>query len=306
MAAQVWEVDNATYHADMSKIGSSMLATILNDPTEYYRRYVGKAADGNPLEPHKQTEALLLGSLLHCLVLEPDKYDALYAVEPEGIDRRTNAGKEAAAAHALASIGKETVPYDLDQQARGMALSIRNDAGVQELMDGGIYEQPILWDETFPAVGDLPAVTITCKCKADILVPLVSCDHNLLLDIKSDKEPGPSNFLSPTASNSIRKYYYHMRLHHYTRGLLALTGKPCRVGLIVVGKEEPFHTFLYEITGWMEVGEMHWHEAMRRVREGMATGAWKHPCQGRVNVCEPVQWDLNPPVGYGINEEESA
>jgi len=293
VSAEVWECTNAEYHAAMDRIGSSMLQVILASPAQYYRKYIGKDADGQPLEPHQQTEALLLGSLLHCLVLEPEKYAVLYAVEPPGIDRRTNAGKDKSARFAMESIGKECVPHDLDQQARGMAAAIAADEDVQELMAGGIRERAIIWDED----------GITCKCKADVYVPDFTPELGLLLDVKSDKNPGPDNFLSRSPGNSIRKYRYDMRLYHYSRGLLALTGKPCSVGLIAVGKDDPYDVFVHNITPWMAVGEMHWHEAMHRLRKGRSDGVWRHPCQGVVAIADPAPWDFEPPVGYHQEEE---
>ena len=50
MAATIWNVSNAEYHAATDRIGSSMLQVILESPAQYYRKYIGKDADGQPLD----------------------------------------------------------------------------------------------------------------------------------------------------------------------------------------------------------------------------------------------------------------
>ena len=50
----------------------------------HYLQYVNKE--------HTETPAMVLGSLTHCLVLEPERFAAKFAVAPK-VDRRTNSGK---------------------------------------------------------------------------------------------------------------------------------------------------------------------------------------------------------------------
>jgi hypothetical protein len=52
-------------------------------PALYKWRYI----DGNQTEP---TQAMIVGAATHKMVFETDKFDSEYAVEPEGISKRTN------------------------------------------------------------------------------------------------------------------------------------------------------------------------------------------------------------------------
>ncbi len=44
-------------------------------------------------QERKQTDAMLLGSVVHNLILQPEKFNDNFAVEPE-FNKRTNQGKE--------------------------------------------------------------------------------------------------------------------------------------------------------------------------------------------------------------------
>ena len=77
-----------TYHTNTSRISKSGLDLINRAPAHYYERYLNPAAN-----PQKETPALVIGSAVHCAVLEPEEFGKRYAVGPR-VDRRTKAGKE--------------------------------------------------------------------------------------------------------------------------------------------------------------------------------------------------------------------
>ncbi len=54
---------------------------------DYFVRYC--------LRETKRTKAMRFGSMLHCLVLEPDAFSKQYAVMPDGVKLNTNEGREA-------------------------------------------------------------------------------------------------------------------------------------------------------------------------------------------------------------------
>ena len=75
--------DIGAYHRS-GAIGSTMFRVYLNSPREYWLRYVAKEVEDG------DTAALKFGRIAHGVILE----GAGYVVVPEGIDRRTKAGKE--------------------------------------------------------------------------------------------------------------------------------------------------------------------------------------------------------------------
>ena len=273
MAARIWECDNATYHAS-AEVSSTHLKTILASPRDYYETYIAKTRE------REGSKAMLLGSALHARVLEPQNYSKLFAVEPE-CDGRSTAGKAIKAQFALTAIGKTIVPAAINQQARDMAKNVLAEPLVRDLLAGAAIEQAIVWDD-----GD-----IACKMKGDIFQPRPDLESDLLLDLKTADDPTPECFLSPSAFSPIRKYRYDLQLEHYTQGRIALTGRPCSAGLIVVGSSEPFDVFVYDITEWLTVGAVWRHRAMELLRRGRSANIWRRPEQDEILRAAPAKWD---------------
>lgn len=82
----------------------------------------------------KETDAMRVGSALHCMVLTPDLYDSRYIVAPK-CDRRTNAGKAEYADFLNAANGRTVLDADDAERVRGMAYAIREHADASTLLD---------------------------------------------------------------------------------------------------------------------------------------------------------------------------
>lgn len=275
---RVWECTNDEYHADTSKIGSTMLKTVLRSPKEYRMRYVD---DTWPEEGDK--DALILGSALHCRVLEPDKFDSLFCVRPEGIDGRTKAGKERLAEFRLGAMGKTELTDKMYDKAVAMADAILAVSYIRPWIEEGIKEQAIVWAED--------GFDFECKCKPDIFLPRPDNDSDLILDIKTAADPTPECFESGSPSNPIRKFGYDLQAAHYSWGQAAQTGRLCAFGLIVVGKAQPHDVFVYSITDFIECGDAKRRRAMALIRDGEEAG-WQRPEQQGVIRLQPSKWDF--------------
>jgi hypothetical protein len=82
------------------------------------------------------TSAMRLGSLAHCAVLEPDELSKRYAIAP---DRRSNAGKAAAA--EMSAAGIEAVSESDMALALNMADAVRQHPYAAALLADGKAEQ---------------------------------------------------------------------------------------------------------------------------------------------------------------------
>jgi exodeoxyribonuclease VIII len=96
-------MENADYHAHPA-ISKSHLDLIARSPLHYWARFL----DPKRVIP-EPTPAMRIGSAVHTHVLELDKWDTEYTVAPDGLDRRTKAGKEAWAAFEAESANGRTV-----------------------------------------------------------------------------------------------------------------------------------------------------------------------------------------------------
>ncbi len=290
--ANQWKCTNAEYHADTDRIGSSMLKTILKSPRDYYERFVAKTREDKP------SDEMILGSAVHCLVLEPDNFDNLFACRPEGIDGRTKQGKEDLAKWRLSAVGKQELTQDANVKAHAIAASVLAAPAVKPLLEGGVREQAITWQE-----GDL-----TFKLKADILHTGWSFESDLVVDIKTSSDPSPEAWLSDSGFAPIPKYRYDMQMAHYCRGVTEFTGKRCDAGFIVVGTSHPYDVFVYgmatpgEGVGWLECGALWRQRAIDTLRYCRERNTWLHPAQDITNnlgvtlLGAPSPWHF-PPIG---------
>jgi hypothetical protein len=280
MNASIWDVTNAEYHADNTKVGSTMLNDFLYSPATYYGKYVGKDKDGNPLIPHEQTRDMLLGSVTHCLILEPDQFSKLYACRPEGIDGRTTRGKDELAKWRASAIGKEEIDAGILEQATAMAKAVLTNPMVSDLTMFAIRERAIICQD--------PTSGIWQKCKADWFIAKIDQDTDLHLDLKTSDDPTPEAWEKPWGP--MAKFGYSLQVaSHYPAVIEDLTGRLCASGVVVVGKAAPHDVYVYDTTAWRLDGETKRRSALDGLAECIASGNWT-----RYEQCEPYK--LSPPT----------
>ena len=104
-------IGNEEYHKGPG-LSSSDLKLLARSPLHY------KTAKAFHPE---ETNAMRLGTAVHCAILEPDRIDVEYVLAPEGIDRRTKAGKAQWA--ELEATGKTILSCEEAQVVQGMVKS---------------------------------------------------------------------------------------------------------------------------------------------------------------------------------------
>lgn len=142
MTAKIWPCTNTEYHADRTAESFSTLKIFDEFPLRYHGMFV---ADPPTVPKIAATPAMLLGTALHALLLEPDKFEDEFAIEPE-CDKRTKAGKEIAANFALDSIGKTILDAATHKKAKALAAAAWRDADVRKMLEmDGYRERGIRW-----------------------------------------------------------------------------------------------------------------------------------------------------------------
>jgi exodeoxyribonuclease VIII len=273
--AQIWNVDNNTYHADKTKIGASMLKVALASPQEYRRRFI----DAEPLVDG-ESDSLTLGSMLHCLVLEPENFSKLFAVRPD-VDGRTKEGKSIIAAFRLASLGKTEAEPNEKTKAEAMARAVLADETIASWVKSAIKERGVTWEEE----------GVAYKMKADLFIEQPHLPHDLILDLKTSDDPTPENWGSGSSFSPIRKYRYDLQAAHYAIGMEALTGRPCGFGAIVVGKSDPYDVYVYDLSAWLPAGAWQRARAIDAINHCRETNVWQRPEQSTIIKLEPSPWD---------------
>jgi len=176
---------NAEYHAHPAVSKSDL--DLVNRSPAYYR-YVKE-------NPREQTAALIFGSVVHKLVLEPEKFDEEYAVAPL-VDRRTKKGKEDWCEFVAGLNGETVIDSSVYESARLAAASVMKHPIAARLLQGGQAETSWLWEEN----------GVQCKCRPDYLRTDIKC----VIDLKTTLNASPDSF-----TKSAYDYRYHVQAAWY-------------------------------------------------------------------------------------------
>jgi len=233
-------LSNADYHADPA-VSASHLHQVARSGQHYWARYV----DPNR-QPGKPTAAMTTGSLVHCAVLEPIELLRRYGIAP---DRRTKAGKEAAA--EMQANGIEPVSGSDLQQAQHMASAVRHHPYAAELLSAGKAETSIWWDD--------PETGLRCKCRPDWI------NSGICVDLKTTTDASPKGF-----AKSVASFRYHVQAAHYLAcGLFE------QFIFIAVEKEAPFAVGVYSLDAdALTEGQRLRDRDLQRIANCRAMAAW--------------------------------
>lgn len=153
--------------------------------------------------PREDTDALRLGTAIHCAILEPEVWAARYVAKPDLGDGRTKAGKEARAAW------RETLPLGavvLDPEEHALASraadAVRAHPDAARLVSHGRAEETTTWTDE--------ATGIACKARLDYVTP------SFVTDIKSTRQETLPDF-----ARDVARRLYHGQFAFYLDGAIA-------------------------------------------------------------------------------------
>lgn len=181
------------------------------------------------MEEHKSTPALVFGSLAHKLVLEPDDFETEYAVMPEGIDRRTKAGKEIYEDFLKFADGKEIVSAEDFEKASEMAAAVREHPIAKELVKG-LHEESFFWTDS--------DTNIPCKIRPDGLTVYEGKPY--IIDYKTTDSCEDGHF-----ERSVKKYGYKLQAGMYCEGMFQQNFDEYGFAFIAQEKNYPFAVRVY-------------------------------------------------------------
>jgi len=235
------------YHKDTTKISKSGLDLIHKSPLHYWEKYL------NPMHIEKKTPGLILGSAVHCAVLEPYEFGKRYAIAPE-VDRRTKEGKE--------------IMANFEASIEGLEVISKADSVICERIMEAInrHEEAALLLSKITAVEKIIEVQ-DMKCKPDgICEPL-----HLLIDLKTTEDASPIAF-----GRSALKYRYDVQAAFYSDIYEAVYGhRPEGFIFIAVEKTPPYAVAVYVIEdGDIEVGRQKYKADLETWRECRQSNEW--------------------------------
>ncbi len=203
------------YYANKA-LSHSKLSCLAQSPMEFKMRHI----DDPPTLPPKESDAFAFGHAVHCLALEPEKFDERFAAAPK-VDRRTTAGKIRWAEHLEDS--KDKIVIDEQDYADAIAC-------VQALNNHPEFATIMAQPRRVEVPFEFDLFGHRFKAKPDCIVDSMK----LILDIKTTDDASPHRW-----QWSAVDYGYHRQAYIYQQAVQLETNEWYRFIFAVVEKPKP-------------------------------------------------------------------
>ncbi len=162
------------------------------------------------------TDAMKLGSMVHCLLLQPSEFDNQFLVAPE-INKRTNAGKEEWANLLAANEDKQIVSSD----DYATAICIVNNANKNKSIRASIRDCYLFEEEWHNSVSDLPYRGF-----------FDGVANDYILEIKTTNDANPKSVMAD----------FYKRKYHIQAGLYNLASLK-RIKYLIIETSYPYLSY---------------------------------------------------------------
>ena len=216
----------------------------------------------------EDTAAFAFGRAVHAAILTPSAFKKDFVVIPEGIDRRTKAGKEEYQAFIDASAGKEILTAADAETVKAIVKAFKKNRDAVQLLKGTKREKPLFWTDDNG---------ILCKCRID------AYKAGLIVDLKTAQDAETETF-----TKEALRYGYDVQAAHY---LDAYQHKESAVRpewyFIVIEKAEPYAiNILRADIGFLDYGFIRRQELIEKLKVCQDQKAY--PDYGINELCLPA------------------
>lgn len=250
------------YH-DIPGLNASGINAFYRSPLHFWKQ----STFNENREKKEPTPAMVVGSLCHCLILEPETFDKYFVMEIK-VDKRTVQGRKDWKVFKSNLDGRMPVTIDQYNQASQMRDAMFSNNSIKKLLGNGCSEEVVTWHREDNG--------IRCKAKLDYL------RNGLVVDYKKTEDANPKTFMK-----SIANYGYHRQMAWYMEAAERHTGeKPRGAVLIVQEKSMPEAIGIYALdNAAIEQGEKECNHAYEEISERLKTGRW----DAYINPDMPIQ-----------------
>jgi PDDEXK-like domain of unknown function (DUF3799) len=264
--AEYRTLSNEEYHRLDGAISNSMLKAFRECRKDYHAAYVAKTQPKD--EP---SDAMVLGTLAHMAVLEPERWISETIAGPV-CDRRTTAGKKAYAEFLENSNGKTIVTAAQYDQVMAMREAVyANETAMSWLNMDGEVEQSLYWTDE--------ETRMPCKRRTDKRAGLA------ILDLKF-VTPKYGKGIDPEAFAGICKSFgYHQQAAWYLAGERAVASVDPPFVFIGCSTKEPHEIACYELdTESIGLGFAQNRRSLMDLADCLNTGDWRAPHEKRTTL----------------------
>jgi hypothetical protein len=230
--------------------------------------------------PKKSTPDMVFGSLIDCLLLEPDKFSNYFTTLPEtSVDKKDNiipfSARSDHGKNVLKSIyesGKQPISTSQIKHGKSLVDGIMGHPTAGQWLSGGRAQVTIIWND--------PQTGVLCKIRPDYL------RDDRITDLKTTKDAHPSVF-----SSIAGRMGYHIQAALYHDGLyFAENGqyptewvKP--FSQVVAETEPAYDVICFDIQEEsLDCGRELFHEAIQKYADCLESNKWP----GYSDCAEPL------------------
>lgn len=243
---------NAEYHGDLSAVSKSQLANMKVCP-QYFKFMLDT--------PQKSTEAQIVGSAFHKMVLEPETFGKEFIVMPL-IDKRTKAGKEAYEQFIMSVGDRNVLTQENYTKITNMVNALLNNSLASALTIGEVEKSMYGEDEvTKERIKTRPDCFQTINNRL-VISDLKSCNSAMQVDFTRD----------------CVKYGYDLQAYMYSYNASKVLNIPMEdidFVFIAVEKDPPYLVNVFKASqDILARGEMLFREYIGMYHEAKETNNW--------------------------------
>jgi hypothetical protein len=234
-------ITDKNYFEDREYISSSMVKRALQGSKKQF---------DYSMEQTLESEALLVGSAFHAMMLEPDVFKKDYAFEP-AMDRRTKAGKE-----YILEWQEENkhVANHIPGKYETMLLDMQ-----ESLLNHPRYKELVKEEGEREVIKLFTLEEAKCKAKVDYYNP----EDNYIVDIKTCNSVKIDDIIE-----SIKKYLYGVQAAFYLDGL-----KAHKFYFIFIEKRAPYDIVFIDFVSGLEDGRNAYRAGIKNIETFRAMDA---------------------------------
>jgi len=269
-------------YLEIEAFSKSQVSSILKSPAHL------KARLNEPIK----SKSLSLGSLVDCLVLEPELFSGKYVVTPatyvndkDEIKKWSGNAKVCKEWTAKIALSGKEIVKSLDlEKAMAMDKSLMESVVAQKLLSGKKQVSALWYD---------PKHGVPCKGRFDVL------NDGNITDLKTTSgDATPKGF-----SMEAYKYNYHVQAAAYLEAYEQIQGEAIsEFNFVVVETSAPFSVGSFTLReDSIMLGKMFWERALGIYKECLNTGEWGGYEDKLVAIDVPA-WALKP-IEEGFAED---
>ena len=189
------EVTDKNYYEDHMYTTNSMLKTFLDKCPKFF--------EWRMEYPIKATAPMKFGTAFHMYALEGlDVFQKNYAVEPDGVDRRTTLGKATLSSFNQTVGNRNVISFKDYKLIQDMCHELQLHNHYSLVKECNELEQIYLWENK--------TLKIKCKGKLDA----VNTKEKYIVDLKTTRSANPKDFV-----DIVKEQKYHMQAAYYCDAL---------------------------------------------------------------------------------------